>query len=134
MTAPFVSRSEGQAFFVGPSLFLRPVEPEDAPSAPLWHPGPWPTPAEVVEERLKEQLGDDPDAEADRQRMLICRRRDDRPLGSALFGYNGEHACTLTFTHDPNRTRDDWAAVEAEVMTFALPWMIEKRNLMKVYT
>jgi RimJ/RimL family protein N-acetyltransferase len=134
MTDPFVSRSEGQAFFVGPTHFLRPVEPEDADTAPLWHPDPWPTPVEVVEERLKEQLGDDPDAEADRQRLLICRRSDDRPLGSVLFEYHGERACSLIFTHDPNRSVDIWAEVEAEVITAFLPWMIQKRNLMKIYT
>ena len=128
------SRSDGQAFFVGPTLFLRPVEPEDAPSAPLWHPDPWPMPVEVVEERLKEQLGDDPDAEADNQRMLMCRRSDDRPLGSVLFEYQGEWACSLIFTHDPNRTLDQWAAVEAEVITAFLPWMLQKRNLLKIYT
>ncbi len=135
MTAsPFVGRSEGQAFFVGPTLFLRPVELEDAPTAPRWHPDPWPTAAEVIEERLKEQLGDDPDAEADAQRMLICRRSDDRPLGSVIFKYGNERSCLLVFTHDPNRTIDQWAAVEAEAMTFTVTWLIEKRNLMKVYT
>ena len=134
MTAQFVSRSEGQAFFVGPTLFLRPVEPEDAPSAPLWSPEPWPVPIEVAGEKLKAQLGDDPDAEADNQRMLICRLRDDRPLGSVMFEYDGEHACTLIFTHDPNRSMEVWAAVEAEVMTAFLPWMLQKRNLLKIYT
>ena len=51
---PYVSRGEGQAFFVGPSLYLRPVEPEDAATAPIWHPEPWPVPVEVLEERIKE--------------------------------------------------------------------------------
>ncbi len=134
MPQPFISRSEGQAFFVWPSLFLRPVEPEDAPSAPRWWPEPWPLPAEVVEEKLKNQLGSDPDAEADAQRMLICRRSDDRPIGSVFFEYDSEYACFLRFTHDPLRTLDQWAAAEAEVMTAFLPWMLEKRNLLKVYT
>lgn len=129
-----MSRSEGQAFFVGPALFLRPVEPEDAASAPIWQPDPWPRPIEVVEEQLKEQLGDDPDDEADRQRLLICRRSDDRLLGSVFFEYDGEWACSLQFTHDSNRSRDEWAATEAEVITFVLPWLLDKRNLLKVYT
>lgn len=134
MSEPFESRSEGQAFFVGPSVFLRPVELDDAASAPLWSPDPWPKPAEVVREELQEALGDDPDAEADQQRLLICRRSDDRPLGSVLFEYENGRECTLWFTHDPNRSLDERATVEAEVMTFALPWLIEKRNLMMVYT
>jgi RimJ/RimL family protein N-acetyltransferase len=132
MIDPFVSRGEGQAFFVGPTVFLRPVDPEDAASAPVWSPDPFPKPAEVIEEQLKEQLGDDPDLEADQQRLLICRRVDDRPLGSVFFDYEHGRECTLWFTHDPNRSLDERAAVEAEVMTFTLPWLLEKRNLMKV--
>lgn len=134
MTEPFVSRGEGQAFFVGPNVFLRPVEPEDAETAPLWHPDPWPVPVEVMEEKIKEGLGDDPDEEAGSQRMLVCRRSDDRPLGSVLFDYDNERECRLWFTHDPNRSLDERAALEAEVMTFTLPWLLEKRNLMKVYS
>jgi RimJ/RimL family protein N-acetyltransferase len=132
MTNPFVSRGEGQAFFVGPTVFLRPVELDDAASAPLWSPDPWPKPVEVVQEQLRATLGDDPDAEADQQRMLICRRRDDRPLGSVFFDYEADRECTLWFTHDPNRSLEEAAALEAEIMTFTLPWLIEKRNLMKV--
>jgi RimJ/RimL family protein N-acetyltransferase len=131
---PFASRSRGQAFFVGPTLFLRPVELDDAASAPVWHPDPWPKPAELIREQFQDQLGDDPDAEADRQRMLICRRADDRPLGSVFFEYEHDRACTLWFTHDPNRSLDERAAIEAEVMSFTLPFLLEKRNLMMVYT
>jgi RimJ/RimL family protein N-acetyltransferase len=129
-----IHRSETQAFFVGPTVYLRPVELDDAPTAPIWNPAPWPKPIEVMEEQLKEQLGDDPDDEADMQRMLVCRRSDDRPLGSVLFDYDNDRECTLWFTHDPNRSLDEAATVEAEVMTFTLPWLIEKRNFMMVYS
>lgn len=134
MTEPFVSRSQGQAFLVGPTLFLRPVEPEDAATAPVWHPDPWPVPVEVLTERLKDEIGDDPDAEADDQRLLICRRSDDRPLGSVRCTFERGWGCHLRFSHDPNRTQDQWAAVEAEVMAFLLPWMIEVRNVVAVTT
>jgi RimJ/RimL family protein N-acetyltransferase len=113
---------------------LRPVEPEDAACAPLWHPDPWPVPVEVMKEKIEQKLGDDPDAEAESQRMLICRRGDDRPLGSVFFDYDNDRECTLWFTHDPNRSLNERAIVEAEVMTFTLPWLIEKRNLMMVYS
>lgn len=130
----FSNRSDGQAFLIGPTLSLRPVEPEDATSAPIWHPHPWPAPIEVMRERIETELGADSDAERETQRMLICRRLDDRPLGSVLFDYDDERECMLVFTHDPNRSLDEWAAVEAEIMTFALPWLLAKRNLMKVYS
>lgn len=131
---PFVSRSEGQTFFAGPTLFLRPMEPDDAASAPLWFPEPWPIAVEVMNERIRNLLGDDPDREADQQRMLICRRPDDRPLGSVLFAFDNDRLCTLFFSHDPNRSLDQRAVVEAEVMSFTIPWLIEKRNLMTVYS
>ncbi len=130
----FISRGEGQTFFIGPALFLRPVEPDDAVSAPVWSSNPFPRPVEVMRERIQTALGDDPDPESESQRMLICRRADDRPLGSVLFDYDNGRECTLWFSHDPNRSLDEHAAIESEVMSFTLPWLIEKRNLMKVYT
>jgi RimJ/RimL family protein N-acetyltransferase len=131
---PFVSRSEGQTLLIGPRFFLRPVEPDDATTAAHWHPNPLPAPVEVLRERIERELGSDPDAEAARQRLLICRRCDDRPLGSVLFAYENERACTLRFSHDRNHSPDQRAAIEAEVMRFALPFLIDQRRLMKVTT
>ncbi len=127
----FTSRGDSQVHFVGRTLFLRPVEPDDAATAPIWHPDPWPKPIDVWTEQIETELGDDHHAEASSQRLLICRRGDDRPLGSVLFAYEADRECTLWFSHDPNRSLDERAAVETEVMTFVLPWLIETRNLMK---
>lgn len=132
--AAFVSQSDGQVHLAGPSLFLRPVVPDDATSASIWHPDPWPKPIEQWRAQIERELGDDHHDEADSQRMLICRRRDDRPLGSVLLDFDAERECTLWFTHDSNRTLDEWAVTESEVMTFTLPWLIETRNLMKAYS
>ncbi len=134
-TSPaWVSRGEGQAFLIGPQLFLRPVEPDDAATAPVWSGDRFPAPVEVMRERIQQRLCDDPDEEATNQLLLICRGCDDRPVGSVRFVYENERACTLRFTHDPNRSLDQRAATEAEVMRFALPFLIEKRRLMKVTT
>lgn len=131
---PFVSRGAGQAFFIGPELYLRPIEPDDATSAASWYPDRFPAPAEVMRARIEQQLGDDPIREAIHQRMLICRLRDDRPLGSVLFNYENERTCTLHFHHDPNRSLDERAHTEVEIIRFALPFLIGKRSLMKITT
>ena len=49
-------RSAGQAFLIGPTYYLRPIDVADAATAPIWDPSPYPAPVEVVEERIKEKL------------------------------------------------------------------------------
>lgn len=127
-------RSDGQAFLIGPTLYLRPVEPDDAATAPRWSGERFSVPVEIMRNRIQGWLGDDPDAEAGNQRLLICHRCDDRPVGMARFAYENERTCTLHFTHDSNRDLNCRAHVEAEVMRFALPFLIERRRLMRVTT
>lgn len=134
MTEPIVKQSTGQAFLIGPTLYLRPVELEDAASAPIWDPSPYPAPVEVVEERLKEKLGNDIEDEMQGHRLIICRREDDRPVGSVNFDYFQGRECSLGVRIDPNRSRDDWAAIWSEVMGFTVPWLIEERHTMMVLT
>lgn len=123
-------RSAGQAFLVGPTLYLRPIELADAATAPIWDPSPYPAPVEVVEERLKEQLGDDTEDEMQGHRLIICRRDDDRPVGSVWFDYFQGRECSLGFRYDPNRSIDEWAAIWSEVMGFTIPWLIDERHMM----
>ncbi len=125
-------RSARQAFLIGPTLYLRPIELADAATAPIWDPSPYPAPVEVVEERLKEKLGDDAEDELSAQRLLICRIADDRPVGSVNFDYFQGRECQMQFRYDPNRSREDWAAIWSEVVTFSVPWLIEERNMMMV--
>src|SRR5688500_11292507 len=103
-------RSAGQAFLIGPTYYLRPIELADAASAPIWDPSPYPAPVEVVEERLKEKLGDDTEDEMQQHRLLICRVSDDRPVGSIKLTYFQGRECAVGMTFDPNRSLDEWAA------------------------
>ena len=125
-------RSARQAFLIGPTLYLRPIELANAATAPIWDPSPYPAPVEVVEERLKEKLGDDAEDELSAQRLLICRIADDRPVGSVNFDYFQGRECQMQFRYDPNRSREDWAAIWSEVVAFSVPWLIEERNMMMV--
>lgn len=126
------SLSDQQAFLVGPTLYLRPIALADAATATIWDPSPYPAPVEVVEERIRERMGDDLEDEQGNHRLLICRRADDRPLGSVRFDYYQGRECMIGFTYDRNRSLDEWAAIWSETMTVALPWLIEERNLMMV--
>lgn len=133
MTESLMRRSDGQAFLIGPTLYLRPIELVDAATAPIWDPSPYPAPVEVVEERLRTQLGDDLEAEMSAQRLLICRIADDRPVGSVNFAFSQRRACQMQFRFDPNRSLDEWAEIWSEVVIFSIPWLIDERNLMKVH-
>jgi diamine N-acetyltransferase len=132
MSNPTDPRSARQAYLTGPTLYLRPIELADAATAPLWDPSPYPAPVEVVEERLKEKLGNDVEDEMQNHRLLICRIADDRPVGSIVFDYFQGRECSIGIRYDPNRSFDDWAAIWSEVMTFTVPWLIEERNMMMV--
>lgn len=126
------SLSANQAYLVGPTYYLRPIELTDAASAPTWDPSPYPAPVEVVEERLKEKLGDDTEDEMQEHRLIICRVSDDRPAGSISFDYFQGRECSIGMKFDPNRSRDEWATIWSEVMGFTVPWLIEERHMMIV--
>ncbi len=131
-TTPNELRSTGQAFLAGPTYYLRPIELADAASAPIWDPSPYPAPVEVVEERLREKLGNDTEDEMENHRLIICRRFDDRPVGSINLTYYQGRECAIGMKYDPNRSRDDWAEIWSEVMRFTVPWLIEERGMMMV--
>ncbi len=125
-------RSAGQAYLIGPTYYLRPIEVADAATAPMWASSPWPAPVEVVEERIKEKLGDDTEDEMQEHRLIICRVSDDRPVGSIGLTYYQGRECAIGMKYDPNRPRDEWAEIWSEVMRFTVPWLIEERNMMIV--
>lgn len=126
-------RAATQTFLSGPELYLRAVEPADADSAPIWNSSPIPRPPEVEKERIEEQLGGDVGADMEHQRLLICRRSDDRPLGSVVFTTIRTRVCHLGFTYDPNASRDEWARICGETLRLAVPWLLHERSRMAVF-
>src|SRR5215204_3032315 len=114
-----------QTFLIGPELFLRPVEPSDAESAPIWDASPVPRPPEVTRERIEEQLGGDVDADLLNQRFLILRRSDQRPVGSVSFAFMRGRICHLYFVFDPNASRDAWALICSQTLRIVIPWLLE---------
>lgn len=121
-----------QAFLVGPTLYLRLAEPEDASTAAIWRTQPFPAPAEVVKEQLEEMLAGDPEElEAD-QLFLICRRKDDRPVGSLHVEMDDWRFADVNFSIDRLAPAAERDAVMAEAVDILLPWLIEERHLMSV--
>jgi RimJ/RimL family protein N-acetyltransferase len=127
------TRSEGQTFLVGPNFYVRPVELEDAATAPVWRGRPFPAPAEVVEEKLKERLEvDDGDEEMENQLLIACRRDNDQPVGSIELEMDGWRFGELRFTIDPLATQARQSEIIAELIGMFVPWMLGERNLMTV--
>jgi RimJ/RimL family protein N-acetyltransferase len=127
------TRSEGQTFLVGPNLYVRPVELEDAATAPIWRRQPFPAPAEVVEEKLKERLEvDDGDEEMEDQLLIACRRDNDQPVGSVELEMDGWRFGDLRFSSDPLATEARQSEIIAELIGMFVPWMLGERNLMTV--
>jgi RimJ/RimL family protein N-acetyltransferase len=122
-----------QAFLFGETLYLRPLEPSDAASAPIWNRSPVPRPPEVEHERIEEQLGGDVGAYLNSAILLIRRRTDDRPVGSVSLNLLRSRLCSISFTYDPNASRDEWARVCSQTLSFLIPWLLQERSMMMAY-
>lgn len=126
-------RSAHQTFLAGPEFYLRPLEPSDAESAPIWNPSLIPRPPEVETERIEIQLGGDVGANLDHPLLLIRRRSDDRPVGSVALAFMRSRLCRLSFSYDPNASRDEWARTCSETLRFLIPWLLRERGVMQVF-
>jgi ribosomal-protein-alanine N-acetyltransferase len=120
-----------RTFLVGPELYLRPIEPSDAESAPIWNGSAMPRPPEVERSLLEDRLGGDIWADIGNQRLLILRRDTDRPVG-ALTCKTGRF-CQLLFHFDPRASYDDWARVCSETLRLMVPWQLHERSRKQVY-
>ncbi len=126
-------RSAKQTFLVGDTIYFRPVELDDARTAPAWQPKPFPAPAEVVEEQLKERLEvDDPDVLHERMLLIACRKDNDQPVGSVEIVNEGWRFGEILPRIDPLATAEEQAALIAEYIRILVPWMLDERHLMTV--
>jgi RimJ/RimL family protein N-acetyltransferase len=122
--------SEGQTFLVGPNLYLRGIEIEDAKTGPAWYPSPFPLPSDVLEERLRKEV---PKAqEKEEYRLVACRRSDDRPVGSAAFHFRWWPNGWAAVYADPALGDEAGAAINAEVVGLLVPWLLLERELITV--
>jgi RimJ/RimL family protein N-acetyltransferase len=129
MTRPSTPRSHGQTFLVGPELYLRPLDLDDATTAPIWQKTPFPVPTELARERLEEQWKDTEDDDPAEMMLIVARRSDDRTIGAVELGYDGWSFGNLRMFLDPlvsQEQRDTWMA---ELLGMLIPWLLEERNV-----
>jgi RimJ/RimL family protein N-acetyltransferase len=120
-----------RAFLVGPEVYLRPIEPSDVESAPIWNGSDIPRPPEIERSLLEDRLGGDIWADLENQRLLILRRDTDRPVGALACKSN--RSCLLVFHFDPRASYDDWAVVCSETLRLMIPWQLHERSCMRVH-
>ncbi len=125
-------RSARQTFLTGPMLYLRPVELSDAATATIWRPTRFPLPVEVVEDQLKEQLEVDPDDEEANQQLIVCRRDDDRVVGSVRVRRSDAHLALIYPHINPLLSEVEQDAISAEVASILVPWLIGESNVPSV--
>lgn len=120
-----------QTFLVGPTVYLRPLEMADAATAPFWSDCAYPISADVMEERLRDEV---PSANSNGTRKLIaCRRSNDSPIGSAEIRTIEGRVSDLTFcvpeVFGPLRRSE----VTAEMIRLLVPWLIHEHDRMVVW-
>ncbi|CAN5617960.1 hypothetical protein BH23CHL5_BH23CHL5_26360 [soil metagenome] len=126
------TRSAGQTFLIGPTLYLRPVEPADAGTAPRWSEFAFPRPVEVVRDQIEERLKKGPNAEEQNQLLIACRRIDDKPVGSVEMRMNNWRYVFMDFVVDPLLFDDAYDDVLAEIIEIVVTWTIRERNVMVI--
>ncbi|CAN5617872.1 hypothetical protein BH23CHL5_BH23CHL5_26350 [soil metagenome] len=125
-------RSQNQQFLVGPSLYLRPVDLDDASTAAIWRAKPFPAPVESVQDELKQRLEVPGEEEHQNQLLLICQRDNDKPVGSLTLDMDGWRTVDIDLHLDPLASEERKSSITTEVIGFLIPWLLEERNLMAV--
>jgi RimJ/RimL family protein N-acetyltransferase len=112
-------------YLVGDTIFLRGIEPADAKWGMAWWPSPFPVAAETLEELLKKRVPEG--TSHHRSRLVICRRSDGRPIGSALIdeAWNVEAEVRLHMDPTLGATGDE---AQGEAIRTILPWLSGERH------
>lgn len=122
--------SEGQTFLVGPTLYLRGVESDDAKWGAAWYPSPYPLPSGVLEERLNKEIPEG--TRKGEYRLVACRRSDDLPVGSVWYRVEGWRWADVTVHANPVLGAAACSAVKAELIGLIVPYLLLERDLTSV--
>ncbi|HEY7034920.1 MAG TPA: GNAT family protein [Thermomicrobiales bacterium] len=123
--------SEGQTFLVGPTLYLRGVESDDAKRGAAWYPSPYPLPSGVLETRLNKEVPEG--ARKAEYRLVACRRSDDLPVGSVWFHVEGWRWADASVHANPALGAETDAAIKAELIGLIVPYLLMERDLISVW-
>jgi RimJ/RimL family protein N-acetyltransferase len=111
-------------YLVGDTIFLRGIEPADAKWGMAWWPSPFPIAAETLAEMLKKRVPEG--TSHHRSRLVICRRSDGRPIGSALIDEAGDIEAEIRLHMDPTLGEAGDEA-QGEAIRTILPWLSGER-------
>lgn len=130
MTQPTTTPARGdagQTFLVGPTLYLRGLEPDDGKRINAWNGSLFPFSAARAEETLKEATSGEADSAS--VRLVACRRDDDAVVGSAAVKFFSRRAARVSFATAPGLGALG-AEIVAEQLTLIVPWLIDERQCM----
>lgn len=111
-------------YLVGDTIFLRGISLADAKWGMAWWPSPFPVSVETLEDLIKKQVPQGMQHHC--TRLVICRRSDGRPIGSALIDEGGSIEADVRLHLDPTLGP---AADEAqgEATRVILSWLTGER-------
>lgn len=117
----------GQTFLVGESIYLRPVEEEDAKYGMSWRGSIFPRSVSRIEKWINEEMKEDRDTHY----YVILRTSDDRPVGS-IKTERWSHAVWVTPFADRlfGEQGDRWIV---EALGLVLPWVIDEQHRIIAY-
>jgi RimJ/RimL family protein N-acetyltransferase len=124
-TTPAPKPDANLHYLVGDTIFLRGIEPADAKWGMAWWPTPFPVAAETLEELIKKQVPEG--VSHHRSRLVICRRSDGRPIGSALIDEGGNIEAEIRLHFDPTLGSVGDEA-QGEAIRVILPWLSSERH------
>lgn len=122
--------ADERSFLAGPTLYLRGLHASDAARITAWRPSPFPIPADLAEERLRQDVAGD--AANEFYRLVACRLSDDEPVGSISYWFWERTGVWLTMYVDP-LIRDHDGAIKAELLRIVHPWLLVEQDRMTLW-
>ena len=120
-----------QAFLVGPSVYLRPIELSDARISAFWRPSLFPVPTDLCEEQLTNEVPSE--AHDGIRRLIACRRSDGLPVGSARIASETGRTSDVSFHVPAVFGQEGVSAISAEMIRLIVPWLIHEHDQMVVW-
>jgi RimJ/RimL family protein N-acetyltransferase len=112
-----------QTYLIGESLYLRPLQRDDARHALAWRSAPFPISAKRAEQELdKTPSLDAIDAEPGGGVLLACRRADDEPVGAVTIDLSFPITADLRL-HVERRPDRDAGEIGGEMLSLVAPWL-----------
>ncbi|HYO28992.1 MAG TPA: GNAT family protein [Thermomicrobiales bacterium] len=124
------SASIGQAYLVGPEIYLRPPRADDAGRSVAWRESPFPASSKVAGKYLEEDVPKE--AGKGVLRLVACRKSDDEPVGSATVDFREDWPTAYGRLHASPWLAEAGPATKAEMLGLLVPWLADERGAVSV--